>query len=39
MQSGQYATADTLRTRISIHERYSVNRQDFKDWIFEHYDL
>ena len=39
MQSGQYATADTLRTRISIHERYSVNRQDFKDWIFEHYAL
>ena len=39
MQSGQYATSDTLRTRISIHERYSVNRQDFKDWIFEHYDL
>lgn len=39
MQSGQYATADTLRTRISIHEKYSVNRQDFKDWIFEHYAL
>ena len=39
MQSGQYATADTLKTRISIHETYSVNRQDFKDWIFEHYDL
>ncbi|MGN0760274.1 MAG: class I SAM-dependent methyltransferase [Candidatus Ventricola sp.] len=35
----QYATADTLRKRISIHEKYSVNRQDFKDWIFEHYEL
>lgn len=39
MQSGQYATSDTLRTRISIHERYSVNRQDFRDWVFEHYAL
>ena len=30
MQSGQYATADTLRTKISIREKYSVNRPDFK---------
>ena len=35
----QYATADTLKTRIGIHEKYSVNRQDFKDCICEHYEL
>ena len=33
----QYGTADRLNTRISIHAKYSVNRQGFGNWITEHY--
>ena len=33
----QYASSGKLRTRISIHEKYSVNRQGFGNWIAEHY--
>ena len=33
----QYGTADKLSTRISIHARYSTNRQGFGNWITEHY--
>ncbi len=33
----QYGTADRLNTRISIHAKYSVNRQGFGSWISEHY--
>ena len=33
----QYASADRLNTRISIHDRYSTNRQGFGNWIAEHY--
>ena len=33
----QYGTADRLNTRISIHAKYSVNRQGFGSWITEHY--
>ena len=33
----QYGTADKLNTRISIHAKYSVNRQGFGNWITEHY--
>ena len=35
----QYATADRLNRRISIHEKYSVNRQGFGPWIASHYDF
>lgn len=37
--NGQYATAARLSTRISIHEKYSVNRQPFGEWIVSHYAL
>ena len=33
----QYANADKLNTRISIHDRYSVNKTGFGNWIFSHY--
>ena len=33
----QYGTADRLNTRISIHTKYSVNKQGFGSWITEHY--
>ena len=33
----QYQTADRLTTRISIHERYSINKQGFGNWIFTQY--
>lgn len=35
----QYNTADNLNTRISIHEKYSVNKQGFNNWIFSNYDI
>ena len=35
----QYSTADKLNTRISIHSKYSVNRQGFGNWITAHYDI
>ena len=35
----QYTTADRLNRRISIHEKYSVNRQGFGPWIASHYDF
>ena len=35
----QYKTADNLNTRISIHEKYSTNKQTFADWILSHYDF
>lgn len=35
----QYATASNLNTRISIHEKYSVNKQGFGHWITEHYPI
>ncbi len=35
----QYSNASRLQTRISIHEKYSVNRQGFGNWIFSQYDL
>ena len=33
----QYQTADRLNTRISIHDRYSVNKTGFGNWIFSNY--
>lgn len=35
----QYKTTDNLNTRISIHAKYSTNKQGFNNWIFSHYDL
>ncbi|MBO4368357.1 MAG: GNAT family N-acetyltransferase [Clostridia bacterium] len=35
----QYATSEKLASRISIHSKYSVNRQGFGNWIASHYDI
>ena len=35
----QYKTADQLKTRISIHSRYSTNKQGFGNWITSHYQI
>lgn len=35
----QYKTAENLNTRISIHEKFSINQQPFGDWITSHYQL
>ncbi len=35
----QYVTTDRLNTRISIHSRYSVNKQGFGNWITSHYRI
>ena len=35
----QYNNADKLNTRISLHDRYSENRQPFGDWLFACYDI
>lgn len=35
----QYVTSTRLETRISIHEKYSRNKQPFGEWIVSHYAL
>ncbi len=35
----QYKTSANLNTRISIHAKYSVNKQGFGNWIFDQYRL
>ena len=35
----QYSTADKLNTRISIHSKYSTNKQGFGNWITSHYRI
>ena len=35
----QYNTADRLNTRISIHSKYSTNKQGFGNWITSHYQI
>lgn len=35
----QYKRTDNLNTRISLHAKYSTNKQGFGNWIFSHYDL
>ena len=35
----QYATADHLNLRISIHEKYSTNKVSFGDWIVSNYRI
>ena len=37
--SEQYKTSSNLNTRISIHAKYSVNKQGFGNWIYEQYCL
>ena len=35
----QYQTTEKLSRRISIHEKYSTNKQGFGPWIAAHYDF
>lgn len=35
----QYRSTDRLNTRISIHEKYSVNPQPFHDWLMQQYSF
>ena len=35
----QYRNSDNLNTRISIHDKYSVNKQGFGNWISDHYEI
>ncbi|MDE5867655.1 MAG: class I SAM-dependent methyltransferase, partial [Anaeroplasmataceae bacterium] len=35
----QYENASNLNTRISIHEKYSVNKQGFGNWIASYYQI
>ena len=35
----QYENASKLNTRISIHDKYSVNKQGFGNWIASHYRI
>ena len=35
----QYATANNLTTRISIHDKYSTNKMGFGNWIVSNYKI
>ncbi len=35
----QYATSENLAKRISIHDKYSVNKLGFGPWIFSNYEF
>lgn len=35
----QYENASNLNTRISIHEKYSINKTGFGNWIFSNYRI
>lgn len=35
----QYKNSTNLKTRISIHEKYSVNKKGFGNWIFDQYNI
>lgn len=35
----QYASAENLNTRISIHQKYSTNKMGFGNWIFSNYKI
>ncbi len=37
--NNQYSTPDKLNTRISIHKKYSANKQGFGNWIFTNYRI
>lgn len=33
----QYRNADTLNIRIAFHQKYSLQKEPFSDWLFSHY--
>lgn len=33
----QYKTADPLNIRIAFHQKYSLQKEPFSDWLFSHY--
>lgn len=35
----QYASANNLSTRISIHDKYSTNKMGFGNWIVSNYKI
>jgi ubiquinone/menaquinone biosynthesis C-methylase UbiE len=35
----QYSNSTNLNTRISIHEKYSVNRLGFGNWLYQQYEF
>ena len=35
----QYQNSNNLSTRISIHDKYSTNKQGFGNWIYSHYEI
>lgn len=35
----QYRDSSNLDIRIKIHERYSTNKKDWHEWLFEHYTI
>lgn len=35
----QYANPDKLDIRIALHQKYSLNKEPFGDWILSHYQL
>ena len=35
----QYCTSDKLSIRITLHSKYSVNKQGFGNWIYSHYRI
>lgn len=35
----QYRTSQNLETRISIHDKYSINQQGFGPWILSQYEI
>ena len=37
--ANQYGTSEKLNTRISIHSKYSTNKQGFGSWITDHYQF
>jgi ubiquinone/menaquinone biosynthesis C-methylase UbiE len=37
--SEQYRDAANLNARIQLHVRFSTNKSDFSEWIFDHFDL
>ena len=34
-----YINKDTLSTRVALHDKYSVNQNDWVNWVFEQYKL
>ena len=35
----QYANADGLNVRTSLHQKYSVNKEPYYDWVSKHYGI